>query len=118
MTYANAPAGSPHGGWETRYRAALGRAGGRGEALLTGSAALALYGFRCVPAAADVRVVDVLVPAARRLTPPPGVRVHRPARRLPPPVRLPPGPATATVADAGDEIKVFTADVTRDQVGS
>lgn len=108
MTYANAPGGMPHGGWETRYRAALGRAGGRGEALLTGFAALALYGFRSVPAAADVRVVDVLVPAARHLTPTPGVRVHRPARRLPPPVRLPPGlPAAPPLHAAVDAVRAL-----------
>ncbi|MFW6689755.1 hypothetical protein [Streptomyces sp. MAR4 CNX-425] len=105
MTYAHGPRETPHGDWETRYRAALARAGGRGEALLTGAAALALYGFRSVPAAADVRVVDVLVPPARRLTPPPGVRVHQPLRRLPPPVHLPPGlPAAPPLRAAVDAV--------------
>jgi hypothetical protein len=107
MTYANGPRETPHDDWATRYRAALGRAAGRGEALLTGVAALALYGFRSVPAAADVRVVDVLVPPGRRLTPPPGVRIHHPPRRLPPPVRLPPGlPAAPPLRAAVDAVRV------------
>ncbi|WP_407564231.1 hypothetical protein [Streptomyces sp. 184] len=106
MTYADGTRDTPHGGWEARYRAALQRAGGRGGALLTGVAALALYGFRSVPAAADVRVVDVLVPTARRLTAPPGVRVHHALRRLPPPVRLPPGlPAAPPVRAAADALR-------------
>lgn len=110
MTYANGPRETPPGDWETRYRAALRRAGGRGEALLTGVAALALYGFRSVPAAADVRVVDVLVPPARRLTPPPGVRIHHPPRRLPPPVRLPPGlPAAPPLRAAVDAVAAVAA---------
>jgi hypothetical protein len=105
MTYANGTRRTS-GGWEARYRAALERGAGRGEALLTGVAALALYGFRSVPAAADVRVVDVLVPPRRRFTAPPGVRVHHALRRLPPPVRLPPGlPAAPPVRAAADALR-------------
>lgn len=106
MTYANGIRDTPGGGWEARYRAALERGAGRGEALLTGVAALALYGFRGVPAAADVRVVDVLVPPRRRLTPPPGLRIHHAPRRLPPPVRLAPGlPAAPPVRAAADALR-------------
>lgn len=98
--------------WQQRYRAALLYAVGRrhpapgdraGPALVTGVAALALYGLRSAPAPGHVRDVDVLVPmgyGARSLA---GVRVRR-THRIPQTVllaeRLPTVPLRRAVTDA------------------
>ncbi|MFJ7997312.1 hypothetical protein ACIQ7D_09205 [Streptomyces sp. NPDC096310] len=86
-----------------RLRAALLYAGE--GALLTGAAALSLYGVRAVGPPTGSRVVDVLVPPGRRPRSPrarSAVRVHRPPRtcRSLPVHRLPCATLTRAVADA------------------
>ncbi|MBV2356530.1 hypothetical protein KUM39_19465 [Streptomyces sp. J2-1] len=76
------------------------------DAVLTGPAALALYGFSAVPSLADTERVDVLVPRTRRLRPSGYVRVVRTAD-LPVPcaVRgLPVAPVERAVADTVAEL--------------
>jgi hypothetical protein len=90
-----------------RYWSALlyakGRGGENAPALITGTAALALYRLRAAPSPEDVRVVDVLVPPARCVRPRPTVRPLR-TRRLPRPHRmdhrLPVAPLLRAVVDA------------------
>ncbi|MFG2909286.1 hypothetical protein ACGF13_29995 [Kitasatospora sp. NPDC048286] len=65
------------------YAAQNGRQEGRGEgAVITGAAALALYGFTVVPRLPAVTGVDVLVPRQRRLKDVGGVRIRRTEREL------------------------------------
>jgi hypothetical protein len=115
---------SPHGPWQgplprvvvlhngplsvaQRYWSALlyakGRGGANAPALITGTAALALYRLRAAPAPEDVRVFDVLVPHDCRVRPRPTVRPLR-TRRLPRPRRmdhrLPVAPLLRAVVDA------------------
>ncbi len=98
--------------WQQRYLAALLYAAGRrdpapggraGPALVTGVAALALYGLRCAPPPERVREVDVLVPTGFGVRPQRCVRVHR-TQRLPQTVllagRLPAVPLPRAVVDA------------------
>jgi putative AbiEi antitoxin of type IV toxin-antitoxin system len=98
--------------WQQRYQAALlytlGRRppdpGGRpGPGLVTGVAALALYGLRSVPLPERVRGVDVLVPMGYGMRSLGGVRVRR-THRMPQPVlladRLPAVPLRRAVVDA------------------
>ncbi|MFB7474092.1 hypothetical protein [Kitasatospora sp. NPDC056184] len=60
-----------------------GREGGRREgAVITGTAALALYGFAAVPRLPAVTGVDVLVPRQRRLKDAGEVRIRRTEREL------------------------------------
>lgn len=83
-----------------------GRAGGAGrpygDAVLTGAAALALYGFGSVPRPEEAGTVDVLVPRTRRLRSTGCARIVRTAA-LPEPVPvdgLPVAPVARAVADA------------------
>ncbi|MER5351579.1 hypothetical protein ABT093_14765 [Kitasatospora sp. NPDC002551] len=65
------------------YAARNGREGGRAEgAVITGAAALALYGFAAVPRLPAVTGVDVLVPRQRRLKDAGEVRIRRTEREL------------------------------------
>ncbi|MDH6121519.1 hypothetical protein ABH930_005516 [Kitasatospora sp. GAS204A] len=65
------------------YAAQNGReAGSREGALITGAAALALYGFSAVPRLPAVTGVQVLVPRQRRLRDVGEVRIQRTAREL------------------------------------
>ncbi|MGF1428837.1 hypothetical protein [Kitasatospora sp. LaBMicrA B282] len=65
------------------YAAQNGReAGSREGALITGAAALALYGFTAVPRLPAVTGVQVLVPRQRRLRDVGEVRIQRTAREL------------------------------------
>ncbi|MCX4748776.1 hypothetical protein OG455_25215 [Kitasatospora sp. NBC_01287] len=65
------------------YAAQNGReAGSREGALITGAAALALYGFSAVPRLPAVTGVQVLVPRQRRLRDAGEVRIQRTAREL------------------------------------
>ncbi|MFE6865400.1 hypothetical protein ACFVFS_02465 [Kitasatospora sp. NPDC057692] len=77
------------------YAAQSGREGGRGDglgdgredgrregAVITGAAALALYGFAAVPRLPAVTGVDVLVPRQRRLKDAGEVRIRRTEREL------------------------------------
>lgn len=65
------------------YAAQNGREEGRGEgAVITGTAALALYGFAAVPRLPAVTGVDVLVPRQRRLKNAGEVRIRRTEREL------------------------------------
>ncbi|ARF72556.1 hypothetical protein B7C62_09940 [Kitasatospora albolonga] len=75
---------------------------GFGEAMVTGLAALALYGFASAPDLAALHRVDVLVPRTRRLRSTRFVEVVR-AAALPVPVRLagvPVAPVERALADA------------------
>ncbi|MFI6700930.1 hypothetical protein ACIBJC_18485 [Streptomyces sp. NPDC050509] len=87
---------SPH----QRLRAALLYAGE--GALLTGAAALALYGVRAVGPSARLRTVDVLVPPGRDPRSRSYVRVHRPKKpcRSLPVCRLPCATPARAVVDA------------------
>ncbi|MFJ3085132.1 hypothetical protein [Streptomyces sp. NPDC086838] len=83
-----------------------------GEAMLTGLAALSLYGFAAAPPAASVERVDVLVPRVRRLRSAGYARLLRTAE-LPRPERvdgLPVAPVARALADAvaglGDAVAV------------
>ncbi|GJF30156.1 hypothetical protein KNE206_28560 [Kitasatospora sp. NE20-6] len=65
------------------YAAQNGREdGGREGAVITGAAALALYGFASVPRLPAVTGVDVLVPRQRRLKDAGAVRIRRTGREL------------------------------------
>ncbi|MFJ9608243.1 hypothetical protein ACIRS1_18090 [Kitasatospora sp. NPDC101176] len=65
------------------YAAQNGREEGRREgAVITGAAALALYGFAAVPRLPAVTGVDVLVPRQRRLKDAGDVRIRRTEREL------------------------------------
>ncbi|MFF7455150.1 hypothetical protein [Kitasatospora sp. NPDC008115] len=65
------------------YAAQNGREeGGRAGAVITGTAALALYGFAAVPRLPAVTGVDVLVPRQRRLKDAGEVRIRRTEREL------------------------------------
>ncbi|GAA1383732.1 hypothetical protein GCM10009639_04370 [Kitasatospora putterlickiae] len=65
------------------YAAQNGREeGGREGAVITGAAALALYGFAAVPRLPAVTGVDVLVPRQRRLKDAGEVRIRRTEREL------------------------------------
>lgn len=73
-----------------------------GAAMVTGAAALALYGFDSAPSLRDLDHIDVLVPRTRRLRSTGCVRVVR-GRSLPHPrfvTGLPVAPAARAVADA------------------
>ncbi|MGW1183044.1 hypothetical protein ACWD7Y_31890 [Streptomyces drozdowiczii] len=83
-----------------------------GEAMLTGLAALSLYGFAAAPPVASVERVDVLVPRVRRLRSAGYARLLRTAG-LPRPERvdgLPVAPVARALADAvaglGDAVAV------------
>ncbi|WP_461010432.1 hypothetical protein [Streptomyces capparidis] len=94
---------------EQRLRAALLYAGARTHrapahraAVLTGFAALALYGFPGAPGLGEVDTVDLLVPHQRRLRDAGFVRIRR-SHAVPAPVRvgeLPCAPAARALADA------------------
>ncbi|MDT0269198.1 hypothetical protein RM844_23205 [Streptomyces sp. DSM 44915] len=76
--------------------------GGRGEAVISGLAALAAHGLTSVPRLADLRRIDVLVPHTRRLRSVGPARVLR-TTRLPRPRRvagLPVAPVARALADA------------------
>ncbi len=65
------------------YAAQHGREEGRSDgAVITGAAALALYGFAAVPRLPAVTGVEVLVPRQRRLRDAGEVRIRRTARQL------------------------------------
>jgi hypothetical protein len=65
------------------YAAQNGREEGqRDGAVITGAAALALYGFAAVPRLPALTAVEVLVPRQRRLKDAGGVRIRRTAREL------------------------------------
>ncbi|MFJ2189532.1 hypothetical protein ACIOJE_16535 [Kitasatospora sp. NPDC087861] len=64
------------------YAAQNGREEGREGAVITGAAALALYGFAAVPRLPAVTGVDVLVPRQRRLKDAGEVRIRRTGREL------------------------------------
>ncbi|MCZ4096278.1 hypothetical protein C8250_013725 [Streptomyces sp. So13.3] len=90
--------------WQ-RCRAALAYAGyPAAQAQLTGIAALALHGMREVLVPAEVRVVDVLVPAGRALRTHTWVRVHH-ARTLPGPELVDELPVAPLVRAAGDGVR-------------
>lgn len=90
--------------WQ-RCRAALAYAGyPEAEAWLTGGAALALHGMREVLAPAEVRVVDILVPAGRALRTHTWVRVHY-ARALPVPELVDELPVAPLLRAAGDGVR-------------
>ncbi|MEV6855567.1 hypothetical protein AB0M89_17390 [Streptomyces microflavus] len=75
---------------------------GFGEAMVTGLAALALYGFAAAPDLAALHRIDVLVPRTRRLRSTRFVEVVR-AAALPAPVRragVPVAPVERALADA------------------
>jgi hypothetical protein len=75
---------------------------GYGEAMITGPAALALYGFAAAPPAVSTDRVDVLVPRTRRLRSARYVRLVR-SSELPRPEQLdgiPVAPAARALADA------------------
>ncbi|MFE4449721.1 hypothetical protein [Streptomyces sp. NPDC056796] len=93
-------AGKPPAG---ARRTAPGRVGpGYGEAMVTGLAALALYGFTSAPPVIALHRIDVLVPRTRRLRSTRFVQVTR-AAVLPPPQRrlgVPLAPVERALADA------------------
>ncbi|MFJ1755255.1 hypothetical protein [Kitasatospora sp. NPDC088134] len=90
------------------YAAQNGRAeGGREGAVITGAAALALYGFVSMPRLPAVRGVEVLVPRQRRLRDAGQVRIRRTERQLE--ARSVHGLAVAPVARAvADAIREWT----------
>ncbi|MFD8082125.1 hypothetical protein ACFV4F_10535 [Kitasatospora sp. NPDC059722] len=92
------------------YAAQNGREEGRREgAVITGTAALALYGFAAVPRLPAVTGVDVLVPRQRRLKDVGEVRIRRTERELV--ARSVHGLACAPVARAvADALCEWTAD--------
>ncbi|MFJ7247902.1 hypothetical protein ACIQWA_25190 [Kitasatospora sp. NPDC098652] len=92
------------------YAAQNGREEGRREgAVITGAAALALYGFAAVPRLPAVTGVDVLVPRQRRLKDAGEVRIRRTERELV--ARSVHGLACAPVARAvSDALVEWTAD--------
>ncbi|MFF9644482.1 hypothetical protein [Kitasatospora aureofaciens] len=92
------------------YAAQNGREEGRREgAVITGAAALALYGFASVPRLPAVTGVDVLVPRQRRLKDAGDVRILRTERELE--ARSVHGLACAPVARAvADTLCEWTAD--------
>ncbi|MFG3227021.1 hypothetical protein ACGF07_19825 [Kitasatospora sp. NPDC048194] len=92
------------------YAAQNGREEGRREgAVITGAAALALYGFAAVPRLPAVTGVDVLVPRQRRLKDAGEVRIRRTERELV--ARSVHGLACAPVARAvADALREWTAD--------
>jgi hypothetical protein len=92
------------------YAAQNGREEGRREgAVITGAAALALYGFAAVPRLPAVTGVDVLVPRQRRLKDAGEVRIRRTERELV--ARSVHGLACAPVARAvADALCEWTAD--------
>ncbi|RKT17708.1 putative transcriptional regulator of viral defense system [Streptomyces sp. 1114.5] len=92
------------------YAAQNGREEGRREgAVITGAAALALYGFAAVPRLPAVTGVDVLVPRQRRLKDVGAVRIRRTERELV--ARSVHGLACAPVARAvADALGEWTAD--------
>ncbi|MBV6698418.1 hypothetical protein KV557_14960 [Kitasatospora aureofaciens] len=94
------------------YAAQNGREEGRREgAVITGAAALALYGFAAVPRLPAVTGVDVLVPRQRRLKDAGDVRIWRTERELV--ARSVHGLACAPVARAvADALREWTADGT------
>ncbi|MFJ2579765.1 hypothetical protein [Kitasatospora aureofaciens] len=94
------------------YAAQNGREEGRREgAVITGAAALALYGFAAVPRLPAVTGVDVLVPRQRRLKDAGDVRIRRTERELV--ARSVHGLACAPVARAvADALREWTADGT------
>ncbi|MER7753028.1 hypothetical protein [Kitasatospora sp. NPDC097643] len=94
------------------YAAQNGREEGRREgAVITGAAALALYGFAAVPRLPAVTGVDVLVPRQRRLKDAGQVRIRRTERELV--ARSVHGLACAPVARAvADALCEWTADPT------
>ncbi|MDJ0346916.1 hypothetical protein QMK19_38015 [Streptomyces sp. H10-C2] len=88
-----------------RCRAALAYAGYPDvEAQLTGAVALALHGMREVLVPAEVRVVDVLVPAGRAVRTHTWVRIHH-ARSLPGPELVDELPVAPLVRAAGDGVR-------------
>ncbi|MCZ4121198.1 hypothetical protein [Streptomyces sp. H39-S7] len=90
--------------WQ-RCRAALAYAGyPAAQAQLTGIAGLALHGMREVLVPAEVRVVDVLVPAGRALRTHTWVRVHH-ARALPGCEVVDELPVAPLVRAAGDGVR-------------
>ncbi|MEV7778680.1 hypothetical protein [Kitasatospora sp. NPDC088351] len=92
------------------YAAQNGREEGRREgAVITGTAALALYGFAAAPRLTAVTGVDVLVPRQRRLKDAGEVRIRRTERELV--ARSVQGLACAPVARAvADALCAWTAD--------
>ncbi|WP_405013152.1 hypothetical protein [Kitasatospora sp. NBC_01539] len=90
------------------YAAQNGREeGGREGAVITGAAALALYGFASVPRLPAVTGVDVLVPRQRRLKDAGAVRIRRTGRELE--ARSVHGLACAPVARAvADAVREWT----------
>ncbi|MFE5582926.1 hypothetical protein [Kitasatospora sp. NPDC056531] len=92
------------------YAAQNGREEGRrAGAVITGAAALALYGFAAVPRLPAVTGVDVLVPRQRRLKDAGEVRIRRTERELV--ARSVHGLACAPVARAvADALREWTAD--------
>ncbi|AUY51589.1 hypothetical protein [Streptomyces sp. CB01881] len=92
------------------YAAQNGREEGRREgAVITGTAALALYGFAAVPRLPAVTGVDVLVPRQRRLKDAGEVRIRRTERELV--ARSVHGLACAPVARAvADALREWTAE--------
>ncbi|MCG6496310.1 hypothetical protein [Kitasatospora sp. A2-31] len=97
------------------YAAQNGREEGRREgAVITGTAALALYGFAAVPRLPAVTGVDVLVPRQRRLKDAGEVRIRRTERELV--ARSVHGLACAPVARAvADALAEWTADGAADE---
>lgn len=68
--------------WAALLYAGDGGAGPGAGPLITGAAALAMYGFSSAPRLPAVTEVDVLVPRQRRLRGIPEVRIRRTSRRL------------------------------------
>ncbi|MEU0147796.1 hypothetical protein ABZ119_17855 [Streptomyces sp. NPDC006288] len=97
LLYAGRPAAAP-----ARRTVPVQAGHGYGEAMVTGLAALALYGFASAPPAIALHRVDVLVPRTRRLRSTRFVQVTR-AAVLPRPQRrlgLPLAPVERALADA------------------
>lgn len=100
--------GPPSG--RERVRAALLYASGRDArapgAMVTGPAALALYGFSCLPPVADLPRIDVLVDRQRRLRDAGDVALRR-VRGLPHPQDVggvPCAPVARALVDAADQL--------------
>ncbi|WP_127360257.1 hypothetical protein [Actinacidiphila soli] len=88
-----------------RCRAALGFAGHpEAEAMVTGTAGLALHRIEAAPLPSGVPVVDVLVPDGRRIRTHTWVRVHH-ARRLPSAVTVDGVPVAPLVRAAADGVR-------------
>ncbi|WP_406198913.1 hypothetical protein OH807_15590 [Kitasatospora sp. NBC_01560] len=100
------------------YAAQNGREEGRREgAVITGAAALALYGFAAVPRLPAVTGVEVLVPRQRRLKDAGEVRIRRTERELV--ARSVHGLACAPVARAvADALREWTAEGVAPELGA